>query len=112
MNRVHTHKNLDTIFVALAHQHRREIVYALGLQPYTISQLATQRDLSLPAIHKHIKILEKADLIIRKKVGKSTVLVLNREALRILQTWLSQYHTHWGSNNETLENYATFVKTK
>lgn len=112
MSTTQNHKKLDTIFEALAHQHRREIVYALGLQPYTISQLATQRKLSLQAIHKHIKLLEKARLIIRKKIGKSTVLVLNRESLQTLQEWLSEYHPYWGSGSETLENYEEFVKEK
>lgn len=106
------HKNLDTLFDALANQHRREIVYVLGLQPHSISQLASMRKLSLPAIHKHIKILEDADMIVRRKIGKSNVLTLNRESLSSLQDWLMQYQTYWGNKNETLENYAQFVKVK
>src|SRR5882672_6876401 len=110
MIKPHNPKDLDTIFEALASQHRREIIYVLGLQPYSISQLAAMRDLSLPAIHKHIKILEDAGMIVRKKVGRVNVLTLNRESLRGLQDWLMQYHTYWGSNEETLENYAIYFE--
>jgi DNA-binding MarR family transcriptional regulator len=52
------------------------------MQPCTISQLASMRDLSLAAIHKHIKVLEKRDMIIHKKIGVTNFLALNREALR------------------------------
>jgi DNA-binding transcriptional ArsR family regulator len=68
------------------------------------------RKLSLPAIHKHIGILEKGDLIIRKKIGRTNFLALKREALRGLQDWLMQYQTYWGSDKETLENYAQYLE--
>ncbi len=106
---IHIPQDLDHVFEALANKHRREIVYFLSLQPSSISQLASMRGLSLPAIHKHIKILENADMIIRKKIGRTNFLTLNRESLRALQDWLMQYHTYWGSNEETLENYAQYL---
>ena len=102
-------QNLDKIFEALANKHRREIIYALGLQPHSISQLASQQDLSLPAIHKHIKILERAGMIVRKKVKQTNFLALNKESLRGLQEWLMQYHAYWGSNEETLDNYIQYL---
>lgn len=102
-------QNLDIIFEALANKHRREIVYAVGLQPYSISQLASMRGLSLPAIHKHIKILDTAGLVISKKIGRTNFLILNKDALRSLQDWLMQYHAYWGTNNDTFENYADFL---
>jgi DNA-binding transcriptional ArsR family regulator len=102
-------QDLDKVFEALANEHRRDIIYALSLQPYSIHQLASRRGLSLPAIHKHIKLLEGADMIIRKKVGRTNVLTLNRESLHALQEWLNQYHAYWGSNEETLENYALYL---
>ena len=104
-----TTQDLDIVFEALANKHRREIIYILSLQPCSISNLATMRSLSLAAIHKHIKLLEKADLILRKKIGRTNFLALNRESLRGLQDWLMQYHTYWGSNEETLENYAHYL---
>ena len=110
MTGVHIPHQLDKVFEALANEHRREMIYVLGLQPYSISQLASQRDLSLPAIHKHIKILEDAGLIKLKKIGRTKFLTLNRQSLRGLQDWLVQYHTYWGSDEETLENYAQYFK--
>ena len=103
-----TTQDLDIVFEALANKHRREIIYFLGLQPSSISNLAAMRNLSLAAIHKHIKLLEKADLILRKKIGRTNILTLNRDSLRGLKDWLMQYHTYWGSNEETLENYAQY----
>jgi DNA-binding transcriptional ArsR family regulator len=104
--------NLDSVFEALANQHRRDIVYALGLQPHSISQLASMQGLSLPAIYKHIRILENAGMVTRKKTGRVTFLTLNKESLRILQDWLLQYHTYWGIENESLENYTHYLKRK
>ena len=109
MTDTHTPQDLDPLFEALANEHRREIIYVLSLQPASISQLASMRSLSLPAIHKHIKILEDTEMIIRKKIGRTNFLALNRNGLRALQDWLMQFHTYWGSNEETLENYAQYL---
>jgi DNA-binding transcriptional ArsR family regulator len=105
-------QDLDKVFEALANEHRRDIIYALSLQPYPVHQLASRRGLSLPAIHKHIKLLEGANMIIRKKVGRTNVLTLNRDALYALQGWLGQYHAYWGSSQETLENYASYLEKR
>lgn len=104
--------DLDKIFEALGNQHRREIIYALSLQPHSISQLAAMRNLSLPAIHKHIKMLKNAGLVLDKKSGRTHFLTINRQALRSLQEWLMQYHTYWGNNRETLGNYKQYLKKK
>ena len=101
-------KQLDAVFTALANEYRRAIVYRLSLQPSTISSLANELQLSLPAIHKHIKILEQAKLLQRKKSGRSNFLALNRDALITLHEWIAQYHPYWGSNTESLENYITW----
>ncbi len=100
---------LDIVFEALGNEHRREIIYALSLQPYSISKLAEMRELSLPAIYKHIKILEDAELIQRKKIGRTNFLAINRVGLLRLQDWVMQFHAYWGSNQETLENYADYL---
>lgn len=107
-----TQKGLDKIFEALGNQHRREIIYTLSLQPHSISQLAIMRDLSFPAIHKHIKILEEAGLIKNKKNGRTHFLTINRHALRSLQEWLMQYKPYWGNDKETLVNYERYLKKK
>lgn len=100
---------LDSVLEALANPHRREIVYVLGLQPCAISQLARMRGLSLPAIHKHIKILENAGLVSRRKAGRTTYLTLNPRRLRPLQDWAAQFHTYWGSDQASFENYRSYL---
>ncbi len=97
---------LDEVLFALANTHRREMVRFLGLQPSTISKLADQRGLSLPAIHKHVAVLEDACLVVRRKVGRSNVLTLDPHRLRGLQEWLGQFHTWWAADGASLENYA------
>jgi DNA-binding transcriptional ArsR family regulator len=103
---------LDHLFAALANRHRREMVYLLGLQPYSISRLAALRGLSLPAMNKHVGVLERAGLVRRRKIGRTTFLTLDRASMRGLQAWLSQYHAYWGTGQETLENYAVFLATE
>ena len=98
---------LDTALNALANQKRRSIVHELSLHPSTVGRLARNNDLSLPAIHKHIRALEKADLIIRKKSGRTNFVVLNQDTLGLSQRWIMQYQTGWGSATATLENYIS-----
>ena len=100
---------LDTAFNALAHGKRRGMLHTLSYRPATVTQLAAEFDLSLPAIHKHIRSLENADLIQRKKVGRTNFVALNRKALKVAQDWMLQYRTDWGNDKETLENYITSV---
>lgn len=102
-------KELDAVFDALANVHRRATMRALSLQPHSISQLASMEKMSLPAIHKHIRALEDANLVIRRKVGRTNYLALNRKPLRDLQKWVGEFNPHWGNERETLENYARYL---
>ena len=101
--------DLDRTLGALSNRHRREMVQLLSLQPYSISRLAALRRLSLPAINKHVRVLEEAGLIRRRKLGRTTFLTLDRASIRNLQAWLGQYHAYWGTEKETLENYEPFL---
>lgn len=101
--------SLDQVFSALANSRRRQIVYTLALQPASISQLADQQRSSLPAIHRHIKVLERAKLVQRKKSGRVNFLALNRSGLLLIQNWVVQYHAYWGNNEETLANYVASI---
>ena len=101
--------HLDRLFAALANRHRREMVRLVGLQPYSISRLANIRGLSLPAINKHVRVLVDADLVRRRKLGRTTFLTLDRSSIRRLQEWLGEYQAYWGTDAETLENYSQFL---
>lgn len=93
MVKSHSPQDLDNVFEALANKHRREIIFILSLQPCSISKLAFLRNLSLPAIHKHIDLLEKGGMVTRRKIGQTNFLTLNRESLRGLQDWLIRINT-------------------
>jgi DNA-binding transcriptional ArsR family regulator len=107
MNIPYDSPQLDTVLDALANQKRRGIIHELSLCPNTVSALALHHELSLPAIHKHIRILENAQLIIRKKVGRTNFITLNATTLGLAKAWITQYQTEWGNSNASLENYVS-----
>jgi DNA-binding transcriptional ArsR family regulator len=98
---------LDAILDALANKKRRGIVHDLSLRPATVGELARQHKLSLPAIHKHIRTLENAELIARRKAGRTNFVALNPNTLGLAQSWIMQYQTQWGNVDATLENYIS-----
>ena len=99
-------QDLDEVFAAMANEHRRAMVLALALRPHSISELADQRGLSLPAIHKHVRVLEEAGMVLRRKSGRTNWLALRRDPLLGLQGWIDQFNPWWGTDEETLENFA------
>lgn len=101
--------DLSPVFDALANEHRREIIRLLALQPRSISELAGWRDLSLPAMYKHVRVLEEAAMVRRRKIGRTNFLALEREPLSRLQEWMGQFHPWWGTDAESLENYAAYL---
>jgi DNA-binding transcriptional ArsR family regulator len=101
---------LSGVFQALAHEQRRGMMHALALRPHSISDLAAQQGLSLQAIHKHIRVLEDAGMVRRRKTGRTTFLALRREPLGRLQHWVGQFHPEWGTDQESLANYADHLE--
>jgi DNA-binding transcriptional ArsR family regulator len=110
MNIPYDSPQLDSILDALANTKRRGIIHNLALQPSTVGQLARSHELSLPAIHKHIRILEDAKLIIRRKVGRTNFVALDNTSLGLAQSWITQYNTGWGNTQATLENYISRLR--
>lgn len=102
-----TPEQLDAAYAALSHAARRAMVTTLAFRPATVSQLAEEHGQSLPAIHKHIRSLENAGLIQRRKVGRTNFVAVNRIGLAAAQAWLGQFRTEWGNDSETLENYIS-----
>jgi DNA-binding transcriptional ArsR family regulator len=103
----HESPQLDILLSALANEKRRSILYELSLMPSTTSRLAKNNGLTLPAIHKHILILENSGLIIRKKSGRTNFIAFNPNTFGIIQKWLLQYQTQWGDVNASFENYVS-----
>ncbi|NOX43883.1 MAG: winged helix-turn-helix transcriptional regulator [Gammaproteobacteria bacterium] len=96
---------LNTIFGALSDPTRRAILARLVLGEATVTELATPFDMSLPAISKHLRILETADLIQREKHGRVHRLQLNAGPLKDVVDWIANYKQFWESQFDSLENY-------
>jgi DNA-binding transcriptional ArsR family regulator len=94
---------LDNLFHALANGTRREIVSLLAKRPYNISELVPQFDMSLAAVSKHVKSLERAGLIDREVVGRNHVCHLNAERLSEAYEWLGGYERFWRERLDALE---------
>jgi len=107
MNIRYDSPELDKALQALANPKRRGIVHDLSLHPETIGQLAREHQLTLPAMHKHVQTLEAADLIVRRKAGRTNFVALNNKTLGIVQNWIMQYNTSWGNVDASLENYIS-----
>lgn len=106
----HTGDRLDSIFSALANPYRRRVVDLLSLQPASIHQLAQRVGMSLTAITRHISVLERSGLVVRKKSGRTNFLALDRRTMQLFQEWAAQYDSSWGTDDETLENYVAGIR--
>jgi DNA-binding transcriptional ArsR family regulator len=86
---------LDSIFAALADPKRRAILARLALGSATVSELAIPFEISLPAVSRHLKVLEEALLIENKREGKYRRCSHKPEALKDANDWLAFYARFW-----------------
>ena len=100
-------EQLDRIFRALSDRTRRRILARLLTGPATVSELADPFAMSLPAVSKHLKVLERAGLIIRTADGRLRRCSLGAEPLRHVAAWLDPYRAFW---TDTLQQLALFVE--
>ena len=98
---------LDEVFGALAGQPRRDIITHLQSGPHTMTELAQPLDMSLPALHKHIRVLERAGLISRQKVGRQQLVHLESATLQDAMAWLEYHRQFWNQQLDQLEVYIT-----
>lgn len=96
---------LDTAFSALADPVRREIIAHLLRGPATVTQVAEPFDISLPAISRHVRVLESAGLLVRRKQGRYHHLHLNVTPLRRAAGWLVKYTEFWEGQFDALEKF-------
>ena len=85
---VNQSSNLDLLFHALADPTRRDILLILRDGPKRVTALAKPHKMSLPAVSKHLKVLQSARLIRRHQKGREHILQLNHEALEPAALWL------------------------
>jgi DNA-binding transcriptional ArsR family regulator len=96
-------RGLDETFAALADPTRRQILVALGEGDRTVSELADPFDMSLPAISKHLGVLERAGLITREREGRVRRCHLQREPLGEAMRWIADYGRFWEQSFDSLE---------
>ncbi|HEY0637796.1 MAG TPA: metalloregulator ArsR/SmtB family transcription factor [Pseudonocardiaceae bacterium] len=86
---------LDSVFGALADPTRRAIVARLGRGDATVGELAEPFAMSLPAVSKHLTVLERAGVLRRERRGRHQVCRLRRENLAAATTWLDRHREFW-----------------
>jgi len=102
--------NLDFVFAALSDPTRRAIVNQLAAGEASVSTLAEPFSMSLPAVVKHVRILERAGLIQHHKVGRERRVRLTAEPLRAADDWLHRYRAFWGTRLDSLAAYLKSAK--
>lgn len=104
--------SLDTTFGALADPTRRAILATLMLGQRSISELARPHRMSLPAVMKHLRVLEHAGLVTQKKSGRTRRCQLAAEPLRNAEEWIAKYRAFWEGTFDSLERYLSQHENK
>jgi DNA-binding transcriptional ArsR family regulator len=104
--------DLDVTFSALGDPIRRAMVERLAQSGLSVSELAKPFPVSLPAISKHLKILEGAGLIRKEKAGRTITCHLNPSPLISTATWISHYRPLWEKQLEQLSAYLEEEKNR
>ena len=94
---------LDTVFSALADPTRRAILARLARRESTVTELAEPFAISLPAVAKHLHVLEQAGLVKTEKEGRIRYCHLEPKPLREATAWLEHYRSFWEERLEALE---------
>ncbi len=93
----------DDIFLALADQTRRAIINVLQNGNAKVTELAARFPISLNAVSKHLKILQRAGLIEREIKGREHWCSLNPEPIREVRQWVETYENFWNRKLDSLE---------
>jgi DNA-binding transcriptional ArsR family regulator len=96
---------LDHAFAALSHPVRRRIVERLARGPATVGQAAAGSGVSKPAISKHLRVLEEADVIVRVVDGREHRLSLNADSLYDASGWIDRQRRLWERKFDVVEEY-------
>ena len=97
--------SLNTIFAALADPTRRAILDQLTYGEASVTELAEPFKMSLPAVSKHLRVLEQAGLLTRQKEGRVHHCRLAAEPLRDAAEWLVRYRHFWEEQFDSLAEY-------
>ena len=99
--------SLDSTFGALADPTRRAILASLMLGEASLSDLAGPHRMSLPAVIKHVRVLQNAGLVSQKKVGRTRFCQLAPAPLKVAEDWIAQYRRFWEGAFDSLERFLS-----
>jgi DNA-binding transcriptional ArsR family regulator len=103
-------KLLDRTFGALADPTRRRILAQLTKGEECVTQLARPYAMSLAAVSKHLNVLEKAGLVMRRRNGRVHSLRLEAKPMQEARAWLDRYRKFWEGNLDQFEEYLDKLK--
>jgi DNA-binding transcriptional ArsR family regulator len=103
---------LSTTLAALADPTRRAILARLALGETSVTELAEPFDMSLPAVSKHLKVLERAGLIARGREAQWRPRRIEPAALKQVDDWLEAYRRLWDARLDRLDNYLKKLQAK
>lgn len=103
---------LSATFAALADPTRRAILARLALGESTVMELAQPFDMSLPAVSKHLKVLERAGLIARSREAQWRPCRIEPRALKQVDDWLERYRRMWDERLDRLDDYLRELQAK
>ena len=101
---------LSTTFAALADPTRRAILERLAHGDATVGELAEPFAMSLPAISKHLSVLERAGLVTKSREGQRRHCRITATPLKNANAWLDDYRRHWEANLDQLDAYLTRIQ--
>lgn len=104
--------HLSTTFAALADPTRRAILAKLASGEASVSELAEPFSISMPAITKHLKVLENAGLISRTRSAQFRPCKLEAAPLKEVAGWVEEYRRFWAESFDRLEAYLAEVQTE
>ena len=103
-------QQLDATFAALANPTRRAILARLAEGEATVNNLAEPFEMSLPAISKHIRVLENAGLVTRGKDAQFRPCNLNAKPIEAVASWTDQYRHIWEARFDVMEKILKNIK--
>lgn len=103
---------LTLTFTALADPTRRAILHRLAAGERTVNELAKPFDMTLPAISRHLKVLEKAGLISRSRDAQKRPCKLEADRLKEIGEWLQFYRRFWEDSFDRLDDYLKTIQAR
>lgn len=103
---------LTDVLTAISHPTRRAIIGRLSGGPARFLDIAKPFDTALNAVTKHLKLLERAGLIERRKKGREVIISFRAAPLREVAVWLHEYERFWNERLDQFEQYFKHQKRK